>query len=312
MASRLRDKAFISYSRDDTELLQLLLPHLSPEIRRQQIWWDGQIKAGQEWRNEIETALESAKVGVFLLSANFIASEFCLAFELPRLLDAAVTHGVKILWSLVRYCRWQETPLARYQSTPPYQKTHSMKAWNALNEPERDDLLRQVALDIADNLRSDPANPGAAREEQALSTIDSGATQPFAAEASPVDPLRQVPPSQAVRSDPSTARRLLSGVKTLKTIDEVGSFFVLARRWSDAEFTYGKLLDIAAPHEELWMARGYEKLARIHLQAGTDKPARECLRLAQIFYRWTRKPENEEEMGRLLRRLPAEPKAAAS
>jgi hypothetical protein len=64
MASHVRDKAFISYSRDDTEWLQLLLPHLAPETRKNQIFWDGLMKAGQEWRNEIEKALESAKVGV--------------------------------------------------------------------------------------------------------------------------------------------------------------------------------------------------------------------------------------------------------
>lgn len=295
MASGDRDKVFISYSRDDRKWLDLLLQTLSPLIRAKPntIWWDGLIKAGQEWEKEIQRNLASAKVAVLLVSPGFLASEFILKQELTTLLRAAQTEGVAVLWSLVRNCWWENTPLRRYQAVP-YQQTHTMKAWNVLGEAELEDLLVTVAKEIDDRLRSDLAAPSAEEEAEASQAM---------AEPTIEKDIR------GAESGHRSAARMLKDVGNLTIVSEVGDLFVLRRRWPDAKFTYNYMIEIAAPYKELWMAWGYEKLGLVHRQEEAWKAASECWRLAQILYRRIGKADKVAEMERLLQ---ATPDSAAS
>ncbi len=60
-----RDKVFISYSRRDKEWLARLQKMLTPLIRGGTIdlWTDTEIKAGANWKEEIENALSRARCG---------------------------------------------------------------------------------------------------------------------------------------------------------------------------------------------------------------------------------------------------------
>ncbi len=69
---------FISYSHEDIDDLRELVKHLSAIKRNKniEIWDDGEIKPGTEWRQEIKDHLDDADVVVFLISANFSSSQF--------------------------------------------------------------------------------------------------------------------------------------------------------------------------------------------------------------------------------------------
>lgn len=109
---------FISYSHKDADWLEKLQTMMSPLIRDRtlSVWWDGKIKPSQKWREEIDNALASAKVGVLLVSPDFLASDFISDNELPYLLNAAKRHAVKLIWVLVRNCLYAKTPIADYQA----------------------------------------------------------------------------------------------------------------------------------------------------------------------------------------------------
>ena len=93
-----RTKVFISYSHNDREWLDRLQVHVKPLVREGlEIWDDTRIMPGARWNDEIQSALDAAKVAVLLVSADFLASDYIADTELSALLAAAEHEGAVIL-----------------------------------------------------------------------------------------------------------------------------------------------------------------------------------------------------------------------
>ena len=113
-----RDMVFISYSHKDKRWLAKLRTMLKPLERQAgiHIWDDTAIEAGQKWNMEIQDALGRTRVIVFLVSPNFLASDFIDKHELNPLLKAAEEKQVTILWIYLSACLHEETGLIDYQA----------------------------------------------------------------------------------------------------------------------------------------------------------------------------------------------------
>lgn len=114
----MRNKVFISYSHKDKKWLEELQTHLYP-IRKSssiEIWVDTDIRPGDLWRDEIQKALDSAKVAILLVSPDFLASDFITNDELPSLFAAAKNEGLKLLWIPIIASSYTATPIAQYQA----------------------------------------------------------------------------------------------------------------------------------------------------------------------------------------------------
>ena len=80
---------FISYSHRDEGWKDQLLPHIRmlEELGTLTMWDDRQIGVGDAWFEEITERLDRCKVAVLLVSADFLASQFCMRDEVPPLLE---------------------------------------------------------------------------------------------------------------------------------------------------------------------------------------------------------------------------------
>src|SRR3954451_13883602 len=86
---------FYSSSHKDEALRDELETHLSL-LRRQGVissWPDRRIAAGTEWAGQIEQHLEAAGVILHLVSADFLASDYCYEKEMKRALER---HGAGV------------------------------------------------------------------------------------------------------------------------------------------------------------------------------------------------------------------------
>jgi hypothetical protein len=99
---------FLSYSRKDKDLLDSFAVHLAGLVNTGQIttWHDRDIEAGSEWEPVIQHQLNTAKIIILLISANFIASEYCYGNELKRAIerhDAGEAHVIPVI---LKPCLW--------------------------------------------------------------------------------------------------------------------------------------------------------------------------------------------------------------
>jgi hypothetical protein len=101
---------FVSYSHKDEDWKDKLLPHLrilETAGLNVRIWEDRQIDAGAQWYPEIQQAMEQAVAAVLLISADYLASAFCVKEEVPFLLKRQESAGMLLVPLLVRDCLWK-------------------------------------------------------------------------------------------------------------------------------------------------------------------------------------------------------------
>jgi hypothetical protein len=146
-----RDQIFVSYSHVDAEYLKRLKVHFKPFEKEYsiEVWSDENIRPGQQWRTEIEKALEKTAVAILLISADFLASDFIANEELPPLLDAAQSEGVSILCFVLSHCSFNATVLSKYQTVNDPSKPLTSYGKKANREALWVDLVQEAthALD---------------------------------------------------------------------------------------------------------------------------------------------------------------------
>ena len=142
-----KNTIFISYSHADKDpWLNRLKVYLKPLEREGIIhrWDDTLIEPGKNWFDEIKRALDSARVGIFLVSADFLASDFISSEELPALLDSATHRGISILPVIINPCRFTKTKgLSDIQAV-----NDPLKPLINLTKGEQDAVFEKVANQV--------------------------------------------------------------------------------------------------------------------------------------------------------------------
>lgn len=114
-------EVFVSYSHEDDSLRQKLGAHLSL-LKRQNVideWHDRLIDAGEAWADRIDQRLESAAIILLLVSADFIASDYCYEREMKRALERDDAGTARVIPVILREVdNWQAAPFGRLQALP--------------------------------------------------------------------------------------------------------------------------------------------------------------------------------------------------
>lgn len=143
---------FFAYSREDSTLRDRLDKHLSGLKRKNYIntWYDGKIDAGKEWEKEIDLNLSKADILLLLISADFIASDYCYEVEMTKAISRHEKGDAVIIPIILNPCDWSDLPFSKIQGLPQNGKPITSTYWEnseiALNE------VAKSIKDIVENL----------------------------------------------------------------------------------------------------------------------------------------------------------------
>jgi TIR domain len=111
---------FFSYAHEDEALRDQFAKHLKLLERQGVItaWYDRDITAGEEWKKAIDSHLESANIILLLVSADFLASDYCYDIELKRALERHDRNEARVIPVILRSVEWQNSPLGKLSALP--------------------------------------------------------------------------------------------------------------------------------------------------------------------------------------------------
>ena len=111
---------FLSYAHLDEAECEKFLVHLS-QLKRDGLiepWQDRKITAGSEWAGQIDEHLQSAQVVLLLVSAGFLASDYCNDVEMTRALERSEAGEAKVVSIILTPCDWETSRFAKLQVLP--------------------------------------------------------------------------------------------------------------------------------------------------------------------------------------------------
>lgn len=113
-------KAFISYSHLDDHALTRLSKHLSMLKRDGSIseWFDQKIIAGGDLDAEISSHLDECDLFLALVSADFLASNYCYEREMKYAFERHDAGTLRVVPVIVQPCDWQSSPLGKLKALP--------------------------------------------------------------------------------------------------------------------------------------------------------------------------------------------------
>lgn len=171
---------FFSYSHEDEELRNRLEKHLAL-LKRQglvEAWHDRRILAGSDLDKAISANLESADIILLLVSADFLASDYCYSREMQRAMERHAAREVAVIPVILKPCDWHSAPFGKLLATPRDGK--AVTSWANVEE-----ALADVASHIRKRVEDANRQTGKASAPAPRRPAASTATDQVAAPAVP-------------------------------------------------------------------------------------------------------------------------------
>ena len=134
---------FFSYAHADEALRNELAKHLRL-LERQGIivgWHDRRILPGREWAGEIDAHLQTAHILLLLVSADFLASDYCYDVEVRHAMARHEAGEARVIPIILRAVDWQSAPFGSLQALP--KDARPVRSW-----PDPDEAFQDIARGI--------------------------------------------------------------------------------------------------------------------------------------------------------------------
>jgi hypothetical protein len=134
---------FFSYSHRDEALRDELAKHLHL-LERQGIitrWHDRRIAGGTEWAGAIDEHLRTADIILLLVSADFLASDYCYDVEVRRAMERHEAREARVVPIILRAADWYSAPFGKLQALP--KDGRAVTSW-----PNQDEAFSDIARGI--------------------------------------------------------------------------------------------------------------------------------------------------------------------
>jgi TIR domain-containing protein len=134
---------FFSYSHVDEALRDQVETQLAL-LKRQGVietWHDRRIGAGEEFAGAIEQHVETDDIILLLVSADFIASDYCYDVEMKRALERQQAGDARVIPVILRACDWKQSPFGGLKAVPHDGKP--VTAW-----PDVDEAFSDIVAEV--------------------------------------------------------------------------------------------------------------------------------------------------------------------
>ena len=164
---------FFAYSHRDEAHRDALETHLT-NLRRQGLirtWHDRRIQAGQDWSGTIHEHLGQAGIVLLLVSADFIASDYCYHTEMKQALEQRKMGRTQVVPVILRACDWNHPPLGALQALP--RDALPVTSWSNADE---------AWLNVAEGIRKIILQSASVEPPPVAGDPDAGAGKPLGQE----------------------------------------------------------------------------------------------------------------------------------
>ena len=112
---------FMSYSHADEALRNELEKHLAGLLRQGVIttWHDRRIGPGEDLHGQIDGQLNTADIVLLLVSADFLASDYCYDVEMTRAMERHERGEARVIPVILRPCDWHGALFGKLMAVPP-------------------------------------------------------------------------------------------------------------------------------------------------------------------------------------------------
>ncbi|MFH0733039.1 MAG: COR domain-containing protein [bacterium] len=124
-------KVFISYSVEDKIKKDELVKYLKPLVNNKEIeiWCDKELLLGTDFNDKIKTKLLESDLVLFLVSPNFLATDYITDIEIPLVMEKYNKNNNSVCVSpiILSDCLWKETVLKDFSALP--EKAKAVDDW---------------------------------------------------------------------------------------------------------------------------------------------------------------------------------------